>query len=134
MFLNMLRAESQQLFLETAYTLAHVDGMFVEAEKEVLKAYCREMETAFDIEHAPIALQDLKRKMSASLSPTEKKIVIFELLGLALADGEYGAEERTVMQALGNDFGLADSYGDQCEALLKKYFEMPKALASLVLG
>ena len=102
MFLNMLRAESQQLFLETAYPLAHVDGMFVEAEKEVLKAYCREMETAFDIEHAPIALQDLKRKMSASLSPTEKKIVIFELIGLALADGEYGAEERTVMQALGN--------------------------------
>ena len=122
MFLNLLHAESRQLFLETAYTLAHADGVFAEAEKEMLKAYCREMDTAFDFEHAPIAMQDLKEKMAANMSPTEKKIVIFELIGLALADGEYGAEERAVMQTLIHDFGLPGIYGDQCEALLKKYW------------
>ena len=53
MFLNLLKPEAKQLFMEFAYSLAHEDGNFAESEKTMMAAYQQEMGVTFDYEHVP---------------------------------------------------------------------------------
>ena len=133
MFLKLLKPEEKALFLEFAYSLAHEDGRFEESEKEMMDAYCAEMGVSFDLSHAPQETHALVKKMAETMTPKEKKIAFFELIGLAMADGEYGEEERDAMKELEKVFGMTEAYSQTCETLLKEYFAFQKKISSLQL-
>ena len=133
MFVKLLKPEEKALFLEFAYSLAHEDGRFAESEKEMMEAYCNEMGVSFDLSHAPQETHVLVKKMAETMTPEEKKIAFFELVGLAMADGDYGEEERAAMKALEEVFGMTETYGQTCETLLKEYFALQQKMTAAVL-
>ncbi|WP_294155396.1 hypothetical protein [uncultured Selenomonas sp.] len=133
MFLKLLKPEEKALFLEFAYSLVHEDGRFEESEKEMIEAYCEEMGVTFDLAHAPRETHALVKKMAETMTLEEKKIAFFELIGLAMADGDYGEEERTAMKDLEEAFGMTEAYGQTCETLLKEYFVLQQKMTAAVL-
>ena len=133
MFLKLLKPEEKALFLEFAYSLAHEDGCFEESEKEMMDAYCAEMGVTFDLAHEPRETHALVKKMAETMNAAEKKITFFELVGLAMADGDYGEEERTAMKALEEAFGMTEAYSQTCETLLKEYFVLQQKMTAAVL-
>lgn len=134
MFLKLLKPEEKTLFLEFAYSLAKKDGNFADAEEAMMDAYGAEMGVTFDLTHAPKDTCALVQQMAETMEPAEKKIAFFELVGLALADGEYGADERKTMQELAQAFGMTEAYAQDCEKLLKEYFGLQKRMTAAVLG
>jgi len=134
MFLNLLKPEAKQLFMEAAYSLAHADGQFADEEKAMMAAYEKEMGVTFDLLQAPKDLHALMKKMAGTLAPQEKKIAFFELVGLAMADGEYGTEERAAMKELAASFGMAQDYDATCEKLLEEYLALQEKVTAAVLG
>lgn len=134
MFLNRLRPEAKELFLEAACGIAYADGRFAGEEKEILAAYAREMNVTMDGAQAPEDLHALVQRMAETMNPQEKKIAFFELVGLAMADGEYGADERKAMQELMKTFGMAEAFAQDCESMLKEYFVLQKRMTAAVLG
>lgn len=133
MFLKLLKPEEKALFLEFAYSLAHEDGRFEESEKEMMDAYCDEMGVTLDLTHAPQETHVLVKKMAETMNPEEKKIAFFELVGLAMADGDYGEEERAAMKYLEEAFGMTEAYSQTCETLLKEYFALQQKMTAAVL-
>ncbi|MGN0939230.1 MAG: hypothetical protein ACI4OD_07255 [Selenomonas sp.] len=134
MFLNLLKPEAKQLFMEFAYSLAHEDGNFAESEKTMMAAYQQEMGVTFDYEHVPKDVHGLVQTMAETLTLQEKKIAFFELVGLAMADSDYSTEERNALKELAQALGMTETYSQSCEKLLEEYFVLQKKLTAAVLG
>ena len=61
-----------------------------------------------------------------------KKIFVFELIGLAMADGNYDENERALINKLEEEFELGSGFAMNCEAVLKKYIECQTKLNQLI--
>ena len=56
MFLNQLSNKEKKAFINLSMMISKSNGVFDEAEQEMIQAYCKEMEIAFsDSEEAVIA-------------------------------------------------------------------------------
>lgn len=83
MYLSILTEKEKQLFLNLAYTLAYSDGEFGDEEKLLLDAYCNEMGTTFDRPETAVSLNELLESLKRDIFENNRKVVYFELLGLA---------------------------------------------------
>ena len=63
-----------------------------------------------------------------------KKIVVFEVIGLAMADNNYDDNERAIISDMENKFGLDKSYGEECEKVIGEYISFQNRINNLVLG
>ena len=85
MFLNELKEGEKELFLELCVHAANANGLFVGEEKDLLKAYCAEMQM-----QVPSVIEEtgedaiIKKLKKASLE--SKKIIVLEIIGLLQAE------------------------------------------------
>lgn len=121
MYLSILTEKEKQLFLNLAYTLAYSDGEFGDEEKLLLDAYCNEMGTTFDRPETAVSLNELLESLKRDIFENNRKVVYFELLGLAVVDGKYSEEEKKVMDTIREIFGLSREFADQCYDFLTQY-------------
>lgn len=134
MYLAILTEKEKQLFLNLAYTLAYSDGAFGDEEQMLFDAYCDEMGTTFDRPERAVSLQKLLESLKTDILENNRKVVYFELLGLAVVDGKYSEEEEKVMDRIREDFDLSREFADQCYDFLKRYLKLQEELTSLLLG
>lgn len=134
MYLSILTEKEKQLFLNLAYTLAYSDGEFGDEEKLLLDAYCNEMGTTFDRPETAVSLNELLESLKRDIFENNRKVVYFELLGLAVVDGKYSEEEKKVMDTVREIFGLTCEFADQCYDFLQQYLQMQERLTTLLLG
>ena len=91
MFLNELNEKEAVAFINLVNQFANVDEVFAKEEKELIKEYLEELnidkEKVGSLEYDEV-MNELK-----SLTNRKKSIIYFELVGLALVDGEYGEKE-----------------------------------------
>lgn len=88
MFLSNLNDTEKEVFCKLANIIACIDGVVPE-ELNSLSLYNREMGTNFSFVNNPKdSVDDLINQISKS-SEKSKKIIAFELIGLAYADAEY---------------------------------------------
>lgn len=91
MFLTELNTEEASAFLSLVTQFAKVDETFAKEEKRLIADYLDELnlkeEDIKDLSYEEII--DVLKKSKNRI----KSIVYFELVGLALADGEYGDKE-----------------------------------------
>ena len=86
MYLGMMKESNKKLFLELAYNLACVDEDYSKAEQEMMKAYCAEMQVSMDICDTNCDVEEVLKQMKEECSDVEKKIIVFETIGLSMAD------------------------------------------------
>lgn len=103
MLLKELNEKESQAFLKLATEFISVDGNIDVKEKQIIDRYSK----ALNITNAVNSMEvDDAKKVLVEASERVKNIVYFELLGLALVDGEYENTEIDFLEDLSNAFGI----------------------------
>ena len=133
MYLSLLNKNEKIYFLGLAYNIATIDGNYSNEEKAMINGYCQEMQVEFN-EKTMINSNDFFiTKINSSSDNKVKKIILFELIGLAMSDNNYDEIEKEMVLDLSKSFKIESSYLDKCEDALIKYITFQNKLNKLVL-
>ena len=114
MYLSLLNTEQKKLFLSLAYNLAASDGDFSENERQVIKGYSMEMEMELKMEDVDKDLNHVISNINQICGNREKKIIVFEMIGLAMAESNYDDGEREIVKKALTIWGLESNFGYNC--------------------
>lgn len=132
MFLNSLNSTEKDNFMKLAVAVIKADGVVKESEKQILSVYSNEMQiSVFNLEEQGDTDKIIEEFAMKSTVQT-KRIVFLELLALAFADGNYGAEEKTLVQQLANAFEIDRTFIEQAINLEDAYMASYMSLVNLV--
>ena len=104
MFLHELNKEESIAFINLVKEFANIDEIFANEEKKLIDDYIKELsleECSFD----KLTLEEIEKTLRGS-SDRVKKIIYFELVGLALVDGEYEHKEKVFLNNLAYSFNI----------------------------
>lgn len=129
----MLNEKQKEIFLDLAYQLAFIDNDFSEKERVMIESYCKEMEIAVPevIRAKPIG--EIVESMRNEYTMIEKKITVFEILGLAIVDGNYDEDERKIVEEIMKALEIEKSFAEKSEKILKEYIGIQSKINALVL-
>lgn len=133
MYLALLKENEKEQFLSLAVALACTDGDFGKEEHFMITLYCDEMGVE---DHIP-TIADKNLIIDEVIKNSEiqnKKIFIFELIGLAMADNSYEESERTFLNDTAVKFGLNENYVKNCENIISEYLQLQNKINNLVIG
>ena len=99
MFLNELTKNEGIAFMQLVKGLANSDEVFAKEEKKLYADYLEELNIN-ESEIPEINLNTIYENLKSS-SERRKNIIYFELIGLALIDGEYDVKEVTYLEEIG---------------------------------
>lgn len=107
MYLGELNATQKDRFLDLGIRLATTDGDFSEAEKEAIHLLCDEMRIAdrYDEEASP---EEAIHFFASEADRRIQRIVVFELLGIAMADSVYHSNEQELITKAAKAFSIGD--------------------------
>lgn len=133
MYLAQLTENQKQLFLGLAYCIASADGNYSDDEKRIMESYCAEMNIAADLNNLLTNPDEIIAQIKADCGKVARKIIIFELIGLAMVDSNYDDAERTIIDTAMDKLEINKSFGSQCEKILNEYIEFQSKINDLVL-
>lgn len=134
MYLSLLNTKQKKLFLSLAYNLAVSDGDFSENERQVINSYSVEMNLEFKMEDIDNDINRVVNEINSICEIREKKIIVFEMVGLAMADYNFDDGEREIIQKALSIFGLDSEFGSFCEKKLSEYFCLQEELNNKILS
>jgi tellurite resistance protein len=134
MYLAILSAEEKELFLELAYNLATSDGIYSDEEKEYMRCYCHEMQCEFNENMIVRSVKQIIERYNEISDLKGKKIIVFEAIGLAMADGNFDEGERNILIGIENEFCIEKGFVDKCEKVINEYISFQSKINNLVLG
>lgn len=104
MFLNELSKNEGIVFMQLVKNLANIDNTFAKEEKNLYYDYLKEL----NIEENEVADDNLNSicKVLEGSSERTKNIIYFELIGLALIDGEYDEKEVAFLEEAGEKLSI----------------------------
>ena len=91
------------------------------------------MNTEYDPTISKKEVSEIIQLLNAMCTNKEKKIIIFETIGLALVDGNYDKTERTIIEQIAKTFEVKESYTKECEQLLEEYLKLQNRINQTVL-
>lgn len=108
MFLNELYKNEGIAFMQLVKSIANSDNTFAKEEKNLYYDYLTELNIQED---EIINDQDLNSvyEILKKSSERNKNIIYFELIGLALIDGEYDENEVSLLEEIGENLGVKRS-------------------------
>lgn len=134
MYLNLLEEKSKKLFLKLAYNLASADGNYSDEEKMMIAEYCREMRIDYIQEETKESVNEIVTKLNSLCGSREKKIIVFEIIGLAMIDNYYDKNERKIIDKMIDTFELGTEFCDKCENVLNDYLSLQNRIEKLVIS
>ena len=124
----------KKLFLGMAYDLAFVDSNYSKEEQAIMEAYSHEMQCEFDINTMVKSEDEIIDEIKSNSTIRTKRIFVFELIGLAMVDGNYDENERQLIQKMEVEFGLMKNFSKECEKVIAEYISFQERINSIVLG
>lgn len=113
MFLNLLNPTQQQLFIELARAVAEQDGIVAETEQVLLDAVQAECCVA----ELP-AVRDLDAVLAdaptAFDNEATRSVLVLELAGIALIDGDAHPTELSVVASVAEKVGMTEEKLEEC--------------------
>ena len=107
MYLNYLEEKEKIAFLKLAHLIANSDNEFCNNEKVIINSYCNEM----GIEDIKFNKNELIDIISSEFKTEQsQRIVIFELMNIINANGEFKAEEKDIMDILLKEFNIEEKF------------------------
>jgi hypothetical protein len=104
MFLHELNKEESIAFINLVKEFANVDEIFANEEKNLIDDYIKELSLE-ECNVYKLTLEEIEKALRGS-SDRVKKIIYFELVGLALVDGEYEHKEKVFLNNLAYSFNI----------------------------
>lgn len=127
MLLDQLTLEEKKAFWNIANVLASSDGRALE-EESILEQYNDEMGTGFEY---PDASQiDIKKELESikNSSAKNRKIVYFELFGVAYADTEFTDREKDLLDEICLDLAISEDVRETLENSVRTIFDTYRKL------
>lgn len=121
MFLSQLRKENKELFLKLSVYASNANDLFVDEEKELIYAYCREMGIPEVMPDTSETIDIILNQISEQADDVEKNIIILEILGLVKADGVYDEKEKAFMCQMMDGIKVKRDVLSQYNSLLEVY-------------
>ena len=134
MYLSFLKKDEKKLFLDIACYLSAVDGKLEAKEQEMLNAYCKEMNLPYDIGQQTKDPDSIIRRLKEICDEKSKKIIIFELIGLAMCDDKFDVTEKNIIINITRQMDINEKFVDECEDVVRKYLSLQNELNNLVLN
>lgn len=133
MYLALLKQNEKENFLKLAVALSSADGNFGEEEHFMISQYCDEM--GID-NHIPndIEKELVVNEIANDSSEQNKKIIIFELLGLAMSDKNFAEAEETLILSLAKKLSLNADYVANCKEMITRYLELQNQINNYIIG
>lgn len=104
MFLHELNKDESIAFINLVKEFANIDEIFANEEKNLIDDYIKELSLeACNV--YKLTLEEIEKSLRGS-SDRVKKIIYFELVGLALVDGEYEHKEKVFLNNLAYSFNI----------------------------
>ena len=131
MLLDSLTLEEKKAFWNIANVLSAVDGR-VDEEVSILKQYSEEMgvEFAFVDPASVDVAAELNSIKSGSLK--DRKIVYFELFGVAYADTDFSDKEKAILDQTASTLEIADDVRATLEDCVKAIFDSYRRLGDIL--
>ena len=130
MLLDELTLEEKKAFWNIANVLASADGRALE-EESILEQYNEEMGTGFEY---PDASQiDIKNELESikASSSKNRKIVYFELYGVAYADTSFDDREKKILDEVCLALSITDDVRETLESSVKTIFDTYRKLGDV---
>ena len=121
MFLNILAEENKERFMKLCGCAIYADGIVADEEKELALTYCREMNIEQRVPDNSEPLEDVLKELSEYATEREKKIIVFEILGMFLADDDYAREEEEMMKKIVEALNIVPEKLESMLSLLNIY-------------
>lgn len=104
MFLKELNKDEANAFLNLVSIFARIDNEFAKEEKALLDEYKEELGLV-DSGIKEMVYEDIIESLKSS-TDRARRIIYFELVGLALVDGEYEEEEVDFLEKIAAEFNI----------------------------
>lgn len=121
MFLGELEAKQKDYFLDLGICMAMADGKFSDEEKHAIHRLCDEMriEDRYTPKSSP---EEAFRFFATETAPRIQRLVVIELLGIAMADCKYEDSERALVTKIVDVFAIDKREVDEIrEAITRLY-------------
>lgn len=108
MYLFMLNKNEQKDFLEIAKYSIGLDGKYTKEEEEMLAGYMYECQL---VDYIAYRQNDIEKIIAILRASTKKikRIILIELMGIFLADGEMCEKESAFLYKLAEEFNIKDN-------------------------
>lgn len=134
MYLATLKEQEKELFLSFAYALSSSDNDFGTEEHAMIDSYCEEMQFFATGEISSMTIEETVEKIKNISDEKAKKVIIFELVGLALSDSNFDEKEHAIIDEASVSFGLDKDYAEKCKKVIEEYLLFQQKINELVLN
>lgn len=134
MYLARLNKEQKEIFLEFVHYLASIDDDFSDVERITIESYCNEMQIEFRSDIKPRSMDEIIDSLVKECGELEKRIILFEAIGLAMIDSNYDESERKLIESIMDAFEIEGKFCKDCESLVNEYIGLQNRINRLVLG
>ena len=131
MYLQELNSKQKELFLDLSINLALADDEFSQKEMDAICLLCEEM----NINKRFSACSTLDSATDALIAENDKKaqrIIIVELLGIAIADDVFEKCEKEVIENLASAFAIGSSEIEAASKAIMNLYDTYKVLNGFV--
>lgn len=132
MLLGQLSEKNKKLFLQLEMILANIDGSFSKSEKELIERHCKEMGIDSADYSADVSLDETVKNIYENISIKEKKIILIELITLAVIDGVYDDKEKALVDSLRKMLGIPEEVGVQALELVQRLVKVSAEIENFV--
>lgn len=132
MFLNQLNQENKESFLKICVLASLSNDVFEQEEREMISAYCREMNIHDNIPDCNESLEEVLKNLGDKASDVEKKIILMEVIGLLKSDGLYDEKEMIFINSLVKGLNIKEEVLSKIISLLEVYTTVYKELYSTI--
>ena len=119
----MLKDEQKDLFLQLAVVAAKANGKFDETEQEMLIKFANEMNIEPKSE-SDKSFDELVAELAKISSKKEKKIILFEAIGILNSDGEFDEKEAEYLANVAKKFDISKEDLEYMMSLVSYYIEL----------
>ena len=132
MFLSYLNDEAKELFMDVALNVAAINQEITEDEKKTLDLYYQEL----GIEHRGYKARqneyDTVQKLSKTTNLVEKKIVVFECVAIAYADGVIDMAENQYLKDMCDAFDMSTEILEAMKNLIVELVDVHTRIYNIV--
>ena len=134
MYLALLNKEQKEIFLGLAYNLANIDVDYSSSEQQMIESYCGEMNIEYSDSIAKVELNTIMENINKIFDNKSIKIVLFELIGLAMVDNNYDETEHAFLNSIQNLFSVDSEFMSKAENYIKNYLDLQLNINTLILN
>ena len=134
MYLALLNKEQKEIFLGLAYNLSNIDGDYSSPEQQMIESYCGEMNIEYSDSIAKVELNTIMENINKIFDNKSIKIVLFELIGLAMVDNNFDKSEYAFLNSIQNLFSVDSEFMSKAENYIKKYLDLQLNINTLILN